>query len=69
MPNHYGKDRKADKLAGGGSFLDKLKRRRKAIESGDASGGSAFKAKDRKIRKSQNVNDGGEPKLRYHTES
>jgi hypothetical protein len=32
-------ERKADSLAGEGSTADKLRKRRRAIESGDASGG------------------------------
>lgn len=36
-------DRPADKLAGKGSFADKLRRRREAIEAGDPTGGSAFR--------------------------
>ncbi len=35
-------DRPADKLAGEGSFADKLRRRREALEAGDATGGAAF---------------------------
>jgi len=43
--------RKVDKLAGKGSLADKLRRRRMAIESGDASGGGAFKKKAKKKAK------------------
>lgn len=40
--------RKADELAGKGSFLDKLRQRRKAIEGGDLDGASKpFKKKDK----------------------
>jgi len=45
------KKRKADKFAGKGSFADKLRKRRQAIESGDASGGNSFKKKKVKKKK------------------
>lgn len=41
-----GKTKQADMMAGEGSFLDKLRKRRRAIDEGDASGGDAFSPTD-----------------------
>ena len=49
-----GKSRKADELAGKDSLADRLKRRRKAIESGDPTGGKAFKEKKKKRKNKKN---------------
>ena len=48
--------RKADELAGKGSLADRLRRRRMAIESGDPSGGQAFKEKKKKKQKKKGKN-------------
>lgn len=46
MANVKDKQREADVMAGKGSFLDKLRNRRRAIEEGDATGGESFKPTD-----------------------
>jgi hypothetical protein len=44
-------DREVDVFAGGGSFADKLRRRRQAIEQGDPAGGEAFRQSDETAEK------------------
>lgn len=57
-------DREVDVFAGGGSFADKLRMRREAIEQGDPTGGEAFRQSDSTAEKVREAIEGPKKKKR-----